>query len=243
MTREETLKIAYNKRKDSAGEEREFYNAVISALEKENIYDDGEHYVTISKALYDKLNVDICEDAISREAVIEWLKAKDIIKMSWQEEKARKELSELPSVQPKPIECDDAISRAELYKAIDSWDKFGYTETGCFVRLTKEIDEKYVGYVHLEDVITAIQGMPSVQPSRKGHWIPVSERLPEDAYGCLVTVYDTDLKTQDEFKNILPYTVGYDGETWNNFCGEPIPFEVVAWMPLPEPYKDMRGAE
>ena len=43
MTREETLKIAYNKRKNSAGEEREFYNAVISALEKEDIYDDGEH--------------------------------------------------------------------------------------------------------------------------------------------------------------------------------------------------------
>ena len=108
MTREEAIKIAYNKRKDSAGEAREFYNAVISALEKEDIYDDKEHYVTISKALYDKLNVDICEDAISREAVIEWLKAKDIIKMSWQEKNAREELQafkNLPSVRPsKP--CD-----------------------------------------------------------------------------------------------------------------------------------------
>lgn len=72
---------------------------------------------------------------------------------------------------------------------------------------------------------------------KSGKWIPVSERLPEDAYGCLVTVYDTDLRTQDEFENILPYTVGYDGETWNNYCGEPIPFEVVAWMPLPKPYE------
>ena len=68
-------------------------------------------------------------------------------------------------------------------------------------------------------------------------WIPVSDRLPEDAYGCLVTVYDTDLRTQDEFENILPYFVGYDGETWNNADGEPIPFEVIAWMPLPKPYK------
>lgn len=41
-----------------------------------------------------------CDNTVSREAVIEWLKAKDIIKMSWQEENARKELSELPSVQP-----------------------------------------------------------------------------------------------------------------------------------------------
>lgn len=68
-------------------------------------------------------------------------------------------------------------------------------------------------------------------------WIPVNERLPEDAFSCLVTILDTDLRTQDEFENILPYMVGYDGETWINFCGEPIPFEVVAWMPLPEPYK------
>ena len=39
-----------------------------------------------------------CDDAVSREAVIEWLKAKDIIKMSSQEEMARKELKALPSV-------------------------------------------------------------------------------------------------------------------------------------------------
>ena len=41
-----------------------------------------------------------CDDAISRQAVIEWLKAKDIIKMSSQEEMARKELKALPSVRP-----------------------------------------------------------------------------------------------------------------------------------------------
>lgn len=38
----------------------------IKALEKENIYDDKEHYVTISKALYDKLNIDY-EQALSQE--------------------------------------------------------------------------------------------------------------------------------------------------------------------------------
>ena len=43
-----------------------------------------------------------CEDAVSREVVIEWLKDKDIIKLKSQEKLARKELNELPSVTQKP---------------------------------------------------------------------------------------------------------------------------------------------
>ena len=68
-------------------------------------------------------------------------------------------------------------------------------------------------------------------------WIPCSERLPEEAFGCLVTVMDCNPSTQTEFENILPYFVGYDGETWNDADGEEIPFEVVAWQPLPKPYQ------
>ena len=68
-------------------------------------------------------------------------------------------------------------------------------------------------------------------------WIPVSERLPNEAYGCLVTVMDCEPSTQTEFENILPYFVGYDGETWNDADGEEIPFEVVAWQKLPRPYQ------
>lgn len=68
-------------------------------------------------------------------------------------------------------------------------------------------------------------------------WIPVEERLPEESYGCLVTVMDCEPSTQTDFENILPYFVGYDGNGWNDADGETIPFEVIAWMPLPEPYR------
>lgn len=71
----------------------------------------------------------------------------------------------------------------------------------------------------------------------QSQWIPVSERLPEEPFGCLVTVWDTNPVTMDEFENILPYFVGWDGEQWNDADGEQCPFEVIAWMPLPEPYK------
>ena len=68
-------------------------------------------------------------------------------------------------------------------------------------------------------------------------WIPVSERLPDEAFGCLVTVMDCEPSTQTDFENILPYFVGYDGETWNDADGEEIPFEVIAWQKLPQPYQ------
>lgn len=69
-------------------------------------------------------------------------------------------------------------------------------------------------------------------------WINVKDRLPKVPYGCLVTVRDTCVPTQEEFENILPYFVGYDGETWNDADGNICPFEVIAWMPLPEPYRE-----
>lgn len=69
-------------------------------------------------------------------------------------------------------------------------------------------------------------------------WIPVSERLPEQPYGCLVTVEDEEPMTGQWFENILPYFVGWDGERWNDSDGEQCPFEVIAWMPLPNVYRN-----
>ena len=83
--------------------------------------------------------------------------------------------------------------------------------------------------------VAEIDWLPSAQ--REPKWIPCSERLPEKPYGCLVTVWDTNPITMDEFENILPYFVGWDGEQWNDDDGEQCPFEVIAWMPLPEPWK------
>lgn len=62
-------------------------------------------------------------------------------------------------------------------------------------------------------------------------WIPVTERLPEvyrDKYGelipFLVCLKDTD----------YPFRAFFDGKTWGDGCFK---LSVVAWMPLPEPYK------
>lgn len=84
-----------------------------------------------------------------------------------------------------------------------------------------------------DSLIVAVRKAFEAEP----HWIPVEQALPEEPFGCFVTVMDTNPVTMEEFENILPYFVGWDGEQWNDADGEQCPFEVIAWMPLPEPYK------
>ena len=69
--------------------------------------------------------------------------------------------------------------------------------------------------------------------------IPCSERLPEKPYGCLVTVESSRFDGGEfvECESILPYFVGYDGNDWYDGDGERCQYEVIAWMPLPEPYR------
>lgn len=69
---------------------------------------------------------------------------------------------------------------------------------------------------------------------QKPKWIPVSERLPEDKQGCIVTVQG-DSKT---FIDIVTYYAEEHSFLYYEECN------VLAWMPLPEPYKpESEGAE
>lgn len=87
-----------------------------------------------------------------------------------------------------------------------------------------------------EETVEAIKmGIHALEETK---WIPCSERMPEEAYGCLVTVMDCEAYSMEDFENIYPEFVGWDGENWNDGDGEEISFEVIAWMPLPKPYKE-----
>ena len=113
--------------------------------------------------------------------------------------------------------------------------------THCRVTETSECDSCRADHyldARLRCVDDIIEIVKQEAEQYNNGWIPVSERLPNEAYGCLVTVMDCEPSTQTEFENILPYFVGYDGETWNDADGEEIPFEVIAWQRLPLPFKD-----
>ena len=88
--------------------------AISALLENEELSKDLDEALKEIDEYEQGFEQEPCTDAVSREAVIEWLKDKDIIKLKSQEENARKELRSLPSVNPQP--CDDAISREWLMR-------------------------------------------------------------------------------------------------------------------------------
>ena len=116
---------------------------------------------------------------------------------------------------------DDLISRQAAIDAISTWDKFGVDERGRIVRWRDGLEP----YVKLRDVITAIFNTPFAQP--EPHWIPVTERLPEEDTEVFVYLFGD-----------RPYIAWWYHGKWytDNFEVEPNE-EPIAWMPLPEPYK------
>ena len=103
----------------------------------------------------------------------------------------------------------------------------------------------------LTEVRDRIETIPSADRPQ-GEWIPCSERLPSEEerkewidnnldgigylYPCLVTRYSSI--NPDRTKN-NPYVAKhyFDGEDFVN-CGEEVCSEyILAWMPLPKPWK------
>ena len=60
---------------------------------------------------------------------------------------------------PLPKEHGRLVDADEVLKAMDTWDKFGYTETGCFVR---KPSNDYVPYVHYEDMVKAVNDTQTI---------------------------------------------------------------------------------
>ena len=63
-------------------------------------------------------------------------------------------------------------------------------------------------------------------------WIPCSERMPEDAGTYIITDYYGNVMSRHFCKKVGQFA-GYWHANGSKYYGNP-----VAWMPLPEPYKE-----
>ena len=101
-------------------------------------------------------------------------------------------------------------------------------------------------YIDSADIIEIVQ---EVAEEYKGGWIPCSERLPEESGYYLVTYHDWSdgnflPKYDDTYVRRLHYQISDHFVGWNypknvddraeNDCHK----EVIAWQPLPEPFKE-----
>lgn len=114
----------------------------------------------------DKTTAIMCSD--------EWLSAE------YKEPTAKNDLSSGLEKNSKKLEKDfdesNCIDREEILKAMDTWDKFGYSARYGLERLDKD-DKGFVPYVKYEDMVNCVKNMSSVtlQEPRKGHWIETAE--------------------------------------------------------------------
>ena len=82
-------------------------------------------------------------------------------------------------------------------------------------------------------VVREIKALPSAQP--EPHWIPVSERLPDDLGDYLVSIKRIGWNMEEYVENDIAY--------WDDLEGFHKADEVLAWMPLPEPYRAERRTD
>ena len=102
---------------------------------------------------------------------------------------------------------DRCLSENGILEAMDTWPKYGCMPDGRFIRLTKENEKDYVPYVHYDDMVKVVKGIPSldVAPVVHAHWIelydPISyvsigyEYVPKIIINCSNCNNEVEVKT------------------------------------------------
>lgn len=137
----------------------------------------------------------------------------------------------------------DAFASRMYHEAFGKDSEYQKWDSGCWIQ-----------YRLFEEVL---RGQPTVTPEQ--HWIPCSERLPENIRPVIVTWKNTDPASYYQYivgkhftgtacykngkwywyssttEDMLAEYGRYDSEEFDEAI------ECIAWMPLPEPYQEDEG--
>ena len=114
--------------------------------------------------------------------------------------------------------CEDAVSRKEVLEQTYNWSK------DEFLRTTDPFD-----YLRKR-----VNGLPSVTPTQK--WIPTSEHQPKENGNYLAFYRASDGTASLDFMMVDHCNAG--GGWLHEESKKKSYKKVMAWMPLPEPYKE-----
>ena len=130
----------------------------------------------------------------------------------------------------------DLISRNDAIEAID-FEKVYMTAYLGYVNEGNPLKQYNKG---IDDAIKAINKLPSAGTERTGEWIPASECLPAEEDEVLVTVLFDGYKDGIKPTTYVEVAHQINGE-WSAYSDEykveRSRHHVIAWMPLPEPYR------
>lgn len=124
-------------------------------------------------------------------------------------------------------ESGKEVSKEQIIKALEQQPSEDCISRESVLRLVEQypniIGNRCVG------LMADIKHLPSVTPQQTS-WIPCSERLPERDVNVLT--YHRNVSFDYQY---VSWIDDYSGK-WAGFIGN-LSDEVLAWMPLPEPYK------
>ena len=100
-----------------------------------------------------------------------------------------------------------------------------------------------LGYTKLADIVMNEQRFPSAQPEQQ--WIPCSERLPEEKDAGILKKLGINKRSdyviatvEAKGERMTVTACTYDGTWYWDMQYAFSDYKIIAWMPLPEPYKE-----
>ena len=144
-------------------------------------------------------------------------------------------LTEGATISDKRI-CDNLISREEVKKIA----KEMYLEVANMELDVKTISDciSYTSSKCREVFERKLQNLPSVMPQEQ-KWIPITEKLPKEEPNTYWVCTNNGYQCACRWTNVNPFSSKATTDWHWHIVDVPRCTKVVAWMPLPENYKEV----